>query len=398
MTSQVLPAAWQEENTMLSKAVISSRLASIDALRGLVIIIMLLDHIRDTYFIHIQLSDPVNVTETSVGLFLVRLLSSLCAPVFIFLTGLSACLYGFQHSKIQLAKFLLSRGLILMLLEVTVINFAWTGQLSPSIVYLQVIWCIGLSMVVMAGLIYLPRPFQWVLALGLIFGHNLLDAIELTTADNLHTLWALLHQRDLIPLSVELSARSSYPLLPWPGVMLFGYLLGPYFKKEITVNKRVSGLLTAAGFILATFVLIRFVNGYGDHPWFTGEHWYISVMSFLSLTKYPPSLLYLLLTLGVGFILLALFERKQNSVFIKVLADFGSAPMFFYIVHLYMIRLAYLAIFKTVGANQGKFFGFDHLAWLWLVFVIALPPLYFLTRWFGQLKQRRKDIAWLKYF
>lgn len=375
-----------------------TRLASIDALRGLVIVIMLIDHIRDTFFLHVQVADPVNVADTSSGMFLIRLLSSLCAPIFVLLTGLSAYLYGVKHSKNQTAKFLLSRGLILMLLELTVINFAWTGQLPPSMIYLQVIWCIGLSMVLVAGLIYLPKLAQWIVAIGLIFGHNALDTIQLTSLDSLHTIWALLHQRDVIELTSNISARSSYPLLPWPGVMLLGYLIGVYFTDNVDSTKRWSFLIKAGVGLIVLFTILRLTNTYGDLPWASGDHWYVTAMSFLALTKYPPSLLFLLSTLGVGALLLALFEHKRLSNHLTILVNFGSAPMFFYIVHLYIIRLGYLAVFVIFGANQGKYFGFDSLAYLWLVFVIVMPPLYYLTRWFGRLKQRRKDIRWLKYF
>ena len=211
-------------------------------------------------------------------------------------------------------------------------------------------------------------------------------------------IWALLHQRDVIGLTSNISARSSYPLLPWPGVMLLGYLIGVYFTDNVDSAKRRSFLLKAGVGLIILFTILRLTNTYGDSPWASGEHWYITAMSFLALTKYPPSLLFLLSTLGVGALLLALFEHKRLSNYLNVLVNFGSAPMFFYIVHLYVIRLGYLAVFVIVGANQGKYFGFDSLIYLWLVFVIVMPPLYYLTRWFGRLKQRRKDIRWLKYF
>lgn len=374
------------------------RLASIDALRGLVIVIMLIDHIRDIFFNHLNISDPVDALTTEPDQFILRLLSSLCAPVFVLLTGISAYLYGLNHNKQQVAHFLFKRGLLLILLEITLISIAWTGSVPPSKLYLQVIWVIGLSMVIMAGLIYLPSPAQWLVVIAGITGHNLLDAIVLTPDHGMHTLWAILHQRDWLQITDTLSARTSYPLLPWPSVMLLGYLLGGWFKPEVIPSDRQTRLIKLGLALLAAFAMIRALNVYGDAPWFTGEHASITIMSFLALTKYPPSLLFIAFTLGVGLIVLACLERWQDRRILQPLVDFGSAPMFFYILHLYCIGISYLLCIRIFGRNYGNQYGFEHLWQLWMMFFALIFPLYFATRWFGRLKQRRRDIRWLKYF
>lgn len=387
----------QSNSDQSTQLKVNKRLASIDALRGLVIVIMLVDHIRDIFFNHLNISDPVDVLTTDTSQFLIRLFSSLCAPVFVLLTGLSAYLYGLHHSKEQIAAFLLKRGLFLIFLEVTVISVAWTGAIPPSKLYLQVIWVIGLSMIAMAGLIYLPKPAQWLVILSGIVGHNLLDGIHLTHEHSLHTVWAIVHQRDWIHITDTLSARTSYPLLPWPSVMLLGYQLGKWFKPDIKNEVRQSRLIRLGLGLLISFCLIRFINQYGDDHWFVSEHLNITLMSFFALTKYPPSLLFLLFTLGIGVIILACFERWQDKRFVLSLVSFGSAPMFFYIVHLYLIGICYLLCIKFFGINHGDKYGFDSMWQLWLMFVGMMLPLHFLTGWFGQLKQTRKDIRWLKY-
>lgn len=398
MTHQTVTHTWPSQLKAQPLPQVNKRLINIDALRGLVIVFMLIDHLRDMFYLHVQVADPVDVTVTEPALFLLRLLSSLCAPIFVLLTGLSAYLYALNHSKHEVAKFLFTRGAILILLELTVISVAWTGSIPPSKLYLQVIWVIGLSMMLMSVLIYLPNKLQWAIAILLIVGHNALDNIYLPSDHRFHTIWAILHQRDWLVLTETLKARTSYPLIPWPGIMLLGYLLGRLFQPSTPAEFRYKKLLQLSIFFMISFILIRVVNLYGDTAWFIGENLGITVMSFFALTKYPPSLLFTLFTLSIGFILLVWFEKKPTNKLTKICVNFGSAPMFFYISHLYVIGILYLVCVNIWGKTQGKYFGFDHLGWLWFLFCLMIVPLYFATKWFGQLKQRRKDIRWLKYF
>lgn len=376
----------------------SNRLLSIDALRGLVILFMLLDHVRETFYLHQQVGDPMNVTATDPALFFSRTLAHLCAPVFILLTGLSAFLYGEkQMSRAATSAFLFKRGLFLVLLEFTLVNFAWTFQFPPTVIYLQVIWAIGLSMLALSLLLWLPR--EWLAALGLLLvaGHNLLDGLHFGPESALHVPWAVLHDRGWIEFSDSLRLRTSYPVLPWIGVIALGYVIGPWFRSSRDPQQRLQRLQRAGLGALVLFVGLRLVNGYGEKPWAVEETGLQTLMSLLNITKYPPSLLFLALTLGIGLLLLACFERRNDGRMVRTLAVFGSAPMFFYLLHLYVLKLLYIAAFALWGANHGHYFGFDSMAWVWAATLLLALALFPPTQWFARLKARRRDIRWLKY-
>jgi uncharacterized membrane protein len=381
----------------LAAAKAQARLVAIDALRGLVMVFMLVDHVRETWFLHMQVSDPVDTTTTDPALFFTRLLSTFCAPTFVALTGLSAWLYGQSHSKAETSMFLLKRGLFLIFLELTFVGFAWSAQLPPTTFWLQVIWAIGISMIALAGLLHLPRTAQVVIGLTIVLGHNLLDPIRLAPGDAFYEIWAVLHQRSVIQLGGGLIAKTTYPILPWIGVILLGYATGPWFAKGSDALIRRRRLILTGSIMLVSFVVIRALNIYGDKPWVPGVDTLHSVMAFLSLTKYPPSLLFLLPTVGAGVLLLALFEKYQDSRIMPYLAMFGGAPMFFYLLHLYVLKALYLIAVALYGLNKGQFFGVDNVSTVWIWFALLLVPLYLPTRWFAGLKQRRRDIWWLKY-
>ncbi|WP_425514676.1 DUF1624 domain-containing protein [Aquisediminimonas sediminicola] len=375
----------------------SRRLISIDALRGLVMLFMLVDHVRETWFLHLQVSDPVDATTVMPSLFFTRLLSTFCAPTFVALTGLSAWLYGQSHSKAEVSSFLVKRGLFLMFLEVTFVGIAWSGKLIPQTFWLQVIWTIGVSMIALAALLHLPRWAQLVVGLVIVCGHNLLDGIVLTPADAYYVPWAMIHQRAVIELGGGMIAKTTYPVLPWIGVILLGYYAGPLFAKGSDAALRRKRLMQLGLGMLIGFVVIRLSNVYGDKPWFFGEDGLRTVMSFLSLTKYPPSLLFLLSTVGVGALLLALFEKYEQHRAMPMLALLGGAPMFYYLLHLYVLKILYLIALQIFGPTKGTVYGVDHIWIVWAWVAVLIVPLYLPTRWFAQLKQRRKDIVWLKY-
>lgn len=376
-------------------SVVRMRLQSIDALRGLVMVIMLLDHVRENWFLYVPVSDPVDALTTAPGLFFTRLTSTLCAPVFVALTGVGAYLYGLNHSRRETTAYLVKRGLFLMVIDVTLVTFAWTTRVPPMI-WLQVIWCIGICMIALAALMRLPRRVLIALGLVIVCGHNLLSDTRLSPDDALFVPWALLYQRDLIELPFGAVARTSYPLLPWIGVISLGYGIGPWFARDVDPALRQRRLLMLGIGMIAAFVVLRALNVYGDKPWFHTEDPLRTVMSFLALTKYPPSLLFLLPTLGIGAVLLALFERAQAS-WIAVLAVFGGAPMFFYIMHIYVLRALYHGAYLFWGPTQGNVFGVSSLGWVWVWYFALLIPLYIPTAWYSRLKARRRDIAWLKY-
>jgi len=375
------------------------RLQSIDALRGLVILFMLLDHVRETFYLHHQVGDPMDAAATEPVLFFSRLLAHVCAPVFVFLTGLSAWLYGARQvdGRAAAATFLAQRGLFLVVLEVTLVNFAWTFQFPPQVLYLQVIWVIGLSMLALAALLWLPRPVLIALGVALVAGHNLLDGLHFDPGHAMHIPWAVLHDRGWIELGEALRLRTSYPLLPWIGVIAVGYAAGPWFAGRAAPALRQRRLLAWGLGLLLGFAVLRALNGYGEAPWAAGATPLRTVMGFLNVTKYPPSLLFLLLTLGTGLLALCLFERRRPARWLGVLAVFGAAPMFFYLLHLYVLKLLYLAAAGIWGTNQGRYFGFDGMGAVWLCAVLLAGALYGPVRAFGRFKARRKDIAWLKY-
>lgn len=379
---------------------ISQRLLAIDALRGLVILIMLLDHVRETIYLHHQVPDPMNISETEPALFFSRIASHLCAPVFVFLTGLSAYLF---HQKKQSLKetrmFLLKRGLFLIFLELTLVNFAWTAQFPPEKVYLQVIWAIGLSMVVLSALIGLPRLLQIALAGVIIFAHNLLDFIDVSQAESAWKyLWYILHDREWIEISEQFKLRTSYPLLPWIGVILAGYVMGSLFTYETPVLQRKKQLLQYASLGLIGFFIIRLINIYGDKSWQIMPTTLETVMSFVNLTKYPPSLLFILFNVSIGLYLLVLFERCQQQKWIYYLTVYGSVPMFFYLLHLYVLKLIYLICVTIFGLTHGKYFGVDSVYILWIVSVILSIALYPMVLVFSKFKHSHKHISILKYF
>jgi uncharacterized membrane protein len=377
-------------------AAATARLMSIDALRGLVMVIMLLDHVRETWFLHLQVSDPMDARTIVPALFFTRLTSTICAPVFVALTGLSAYLFGQKHSKAETSAFLLKRGLFLMFLELTFVAFAWSAKFPPQTLWLQVIWAIGVSMVVLAALLHLSRGALVAVGLVIVCGHDLLDGIVLAPGDSFYIPWAMLHQRGVFELA-GITIKTTYPVLPWIGVIALGYALGPWFS-GLAADDRRRRLLTLGLGMIAAFIVLRALNIYGDKPWFVvpGEP-LRTVMSFLALTKYPPSLLFLLSTLGVGTVLLGQFEKLEGGNLSRWLSILGGAPMFFYMFHLYVLKIFYLIALAIWGPNKGTVFGVDHLYVVWLWYVGLIVPLYFPTRWFSNLKKRRKDIWWLKY-
>ncbi|MFJ3522109.1 DUF1624 domain-containing protein [Pseudomonas sp. NPDC090203] len=378
---------------------IHTRLQSIDALRGLIIVFMLLDHVRETFFLHRQVSDPMDVASTSPELFVSRTLAHFCAPLFVFLTGLSAFLYGERHpGRGQVSRFLFVRGLVLIALEVTLVNFAWTFEFPPAVIYLQVIWAIGLSMIALAALVALPRLALAALGIAIIAGHNMLDTLHFGADSLMHIPWAVLHDRGWIEISDSLRLRTSYPLLPWIGVIAVGYAAGPWFARGADANRRQINLVAWGVGLLALFLALRGINGYGEKPWAPGDTLTLTLMSIFNITKYPPSLLFLSLTLGVGLLTLAWLERAGSSKWLKPLVIFGAAPMFFYLLHLYVLKVLYLIAVALWGQNQGRYFGFDSVAAVWLCAAVLIVALFPAVRWFAELKARRRDISWLKYF
>lgn len=382
-------------NTVQPFLQLNRRIISIDAVRGLVMFIMLVDHVRETVFLHMQVGDPVDVTTTSPVLFILRLMSSFCAPAFVLLAGIGAFIYKEKNSKNKAATFLFSRGLFLVVLEMLAISGAWAGIAPMEKFYLQIIWCIGICMIFLSGLIYLPRLVQILISIVLIAGHNLLDNITFAEGDLLHYPWAILHQRDWLDF-FGVPARTSYPVLPWIGVILAGYLLGSWYT-ELEKKERLRRLVMASSFGLVAFFILRGVNVYGDTPWQVHDSSIDTFFGFFALTKYPLSFAFALFTIpGVGFCL-ALFEKFQDKIGVSCLSKFGSGALFFYILHLYVLKLTYWVLVMMFGLNKGDYFGVSHPFWV-LVWAIALFfPLWWITVQFVRFKERNRHLKWLSY-
>lgn len=376
--------------------VITQRIQSIDMLRGLVILIMLLDHVRERFFLHMQVSDPMDVAITEPALFFSRFAAHFCAPVFVFLTGLSAWLYAHPANGLprSASQFLVKRGLFLIALEFTLITFSWMG--SYHTVWLQVIWVIGLSMLALAALLHLPRRWQLLVGLLLVFGHNALTPIAFTPGEWGYSLWTILHDRNILLQTDSLTIKISYPALPWFGVILLGYYAGPLYaaSQDPQLRRRVLLWCGCAGLLL--LLLLRGFNIYGETlPWQLHDNLMQNVMAFLNFTKYPPSLHFLLVTLSGMCFMLLWMERWQNA-FGRVLLVFGSVPMFFYILHLYALLLLYSMALAVFGANQGHLYGVENISTIWLISILLAALLYWPTRWFSRYKHTHKK-PWLSY-
>lgn len=375
-----------------------SRILAIDALRGLVMLIMLVDHVRDIFFSHQQPTDPMAVASVEPFLFFMRTVSHICAPVFVFLSGVSAYLYYQKHQedKCALSRFLFSRGVFLICLELTVINFAWSGQIPPNLFYFQVIWVIGTSMALMGLLIWLPMPVIAGLGLVIVAGHDTLTFNRVEPESPWYIPWALLHQRSVVELTETIRFRTSYPLLPWIGIMALGYVFGRFYYHEFKMIRR-RGVTSYAGIgMLLLFLILRTANIYGDPvPWQVMETHLRTAMSFLNLTKYPASLLFVLLTLGVGAVFLWWFERNeiQNPVWIRALLVFGKTPLFFYVVHLYMLGFFYVLAHLLIGPNHGERFAFNHPVSNVIAAVFLMPPLYLACKQYVAFKAKHNH--WL---
>jgi uncharacterized membrane protein len=380
-------------------AAVRTRIDSIDLLRGLVMVLMALDHTRD--FFAANGFNPRDVTEPA--LFLTRWITHFCAPTFIFLAGISAFLYGAQgRSRAELSRFLFTRGVWLLLIEFTVVRLGWTFSLHLDHLVMQVIFAIGASMIALAALVHLPRWAIAAVGLAMIAGHNMLDGIKTEAFGAAAPLWNLLHQPGLLQLGLEVNVFVLYPLIPWVGVMAAGYAFGPIFTRERAARRR--WLCGVGAALTAGFVLLRATNLYGDPaPWVAHESLFATVLSFINCEKYPPSLLYLAMTIGPALLVLAAIEGARGRL-ADFITTFGRVPFFYYIVHLFLIHaLAVLfawamhvdtawlfgAFPPTKPAGYGL--GLSGIYAVWLAVILALYPL---CRWFAGIKQRRRAWWW----
>jgi uncharacterized membrane protein len=367
-----------------------ARIASVDALRGLVMVIMALDHTRD-FFTTTGFS-PRDVTDPP--LFLTRWVTHFCAPTFILLAGLSGFLYGRGKSLEELSRFLLVRGLWLMLLDVTLIKFGWRFEVDFYRLSAGVIFVIGVSMVMLSALIWLPRWCMTILVLVMLAGHNLLDSLRAESPGDASSAWHFLHEPGLVSLGDSATLYVLYPLIPWVGVMAAGYLLGPVMQVEKGERQRILFSLGAA--ITVGFVALRATNLYGDPtPWSPQDTWLWTMLSFLNCEKYPPSLLYLMMTLGPAVMLLAWLDETRGRL-ASFFATFGRVPFFYYVIHIYLIHaLAVVTAFAMTGVlttTPEIDFNLIDVYITWLSVIVLLYPI---CRWFAHLKQTGSAWWWV---
>lgn len=374
-----------------------TRLQSIDLLRGAVILLMALDHVR-SFFTEARF-DPLDPGHTNLALYFTRWITHFCAPVFVLLAGTGAYLQSRRMSRGELTRFLATRGAWLVLLELTVVHFGWHFNFRYETgLLLQVIWAIGVSMLALSLLVHLRLAAVAAIGLALIAGHNLLDGVAPEAFGAGAILWNLLHVKAQTPYLFVL-----YPLVPWIGVMAVGYALGALY--ELDAGRR-RAILTALGLgAIALFLVLRGANLYGDpQPWQPGATAALSFMSFLDVEKYPPSLHYVLVTIGPALLVLANAEKLRGSL-AEVLAMFGRVPLFVYVAHIYVTHLAagLLALAMGFGAAvltslfiflpDGWGFG---LAGVYVVWIGVIAVLYPAARWFAGVKRSRRD-WWLAY-
>ena len=381
------------------------RILSIDLLRGVVMIIMALDHVRDYFHWSAQMYEPLDLSQTTPSIFFTRWITHFCAPVFMFLAGTSAYLIGQRKSKKQLSLFLFTRGLWLMLLELTVVYFGWSFNIHFPLSALITIWALGVSMVALSVLIYLP--YKIILAIGIVIlaGHNLLDNFHVAGNGLAAFIWDELHDPRVLNFHGHVII-TGYPVLPWIGVITLGYCFGAFYNKTFTINKRKKYLLMIGIGAICLFIILRAINIYGDpQRWSSQRTGLFTFFSFMNVTKYPPSLLYALITLGPAVIFLAFAEKPLNK-FTKFISVYGRVPMFYYLLHIYFIHFLAMIASELTGFGwkamvsdifpEVRGYGFS-LPVVYLVWVAVVLSLFPLCKWYDKYKMAHKEKWWLSY-
>jgi uncharacterized membrane protein len=389
------------------------RLQSVDAIRGAIMMVMAIDHIRDYLARSAMQFLPTDLTRTTMAIFFTRWITHFCAPVFMLTAGLGAFLWMSRgrHSKRELSRFLLTRGAWLILIEITVMRMIMFFQFSyyKELVFLIILWAIGLSMIALAALIYLPLRFLACFSIAVIALHNLLDPISPQRFGRAAWLWDILHQRNVLSF-MGVNFVTAYPVLPWIGVMSVGYCLGTTFLWDAARRRR---FLLCLGLVLTVaFIVLRAVNIYGDPVrWSHQATASFTVLSFLNTTKYPPSLDFLLMTLGPALAVMSWLERFHFSN-TNPLIVFGRVPFFYYVAHMLLAHLIAVGMnFVRYGrapflllpppslGSPGKLFPPNYGFPLWTVYAVwiaVLVLLYPACLWFGRVKQRHHG-WWLSY-
>jgi uncharacterized membrane protein len=382
-----------------------ARIHAIDIIRGLIMVIMTLDHSRD--FLHYAGPSPLNMQTTTMILFFTRWITHYCAPTFVFLSGVSAFLAGQRRTKKELSSFLLKRGAWLILSDMLIISLLFSFDLQYHMLVLEVLWAIGFGMIILALLIRAPQAVIAAIALLIIFGHNLFDYVQLSQngmAATLRTVF-LTGAGAIIPIGINRNIAELYAAIPWTGALLLGYVFGKLYQTGADPMKRQKVLLVCGFSFIGVFILLRLINHYGDPaPWSVQRNAAHTLLSFLNTTKQTPSLLFFSMTLGPVMLLLALAEKFNNRItaFFEV---YGNVPYFYFIGHLCLLRAINILLivltglpFKSDGNPlvwQAQGFGFPLWAvYLFWLFVVA--AFYFPCKWYGNYKRTHRQ-WWLSY-
>jgi uncharacterized membrane protein len=387
---------------------LSKRILSIDILRGLVMIIMALDHTRDFFHIGAMTSDPLNPDTTTGMLFFTRWITHFCAPTFVFLSGLSAYLSAQNKTAAQASSFLLKRGLWLILIEIMVITFGLTFNPSYNFIILQVIWAIGTSMIFLGLASRISYKTVLITGLILVFGHNLFNLFPAPADLNGGLILKIFFTASgtVVPLSANHFVGVFYAILPWTGVMFVGYGIGAWYKKGYAAERRQRNLLIVGLLTIFVFISLRLINIYGD-PVLRKEYhdFFKNVLTFFNVNKYPPSLQYIAMTLGPAMLFLAFTENLSNR-FTRIASVYGAVPFFYYVLHFYLLHTLLILVFFVTGHSTKEIvqvpflfrpaaFGFG-LPIVYLIWLCAVASLYLPCRWFKQYKETHQQ-WWLRY-
>ncbi len=386
------------------------RIHSIDILRGAIMLIMALDHVRDFFHIHGVDQDATDLATTTPLLFFTRCITHFCAPVFLFLSGISAFLSGQKKTIKEHSVFLMKRGLWLIVVEVVIMTLAITFNPLYNVIILQVIWAIGVSMIILGLLVRTSVTVIFITGCILFFGHNILDYVTLPKEGAGNIAWNILitSPRVFIPLGGNRFIFDLYTILPWTGAMLIGYAIGTWYRSSADTVKRRKKLLRAGLSLAALFIILRFINQYGDPaPWSHQKDGVFTFLSFLNTSKYPPSLQYLCMTIGPALIILSFIEQSQTRLS-KILIVYGRVPFFYYVLHFYHIHTLCVIFFFASGYGvkdivdtnipflfRPLHFGFS-LPIVYLVWFFVIAVLYKPCKWFNNYKATHSQ-WWLQY-
>lgn len=384
------------------------RIPSVDILRGLVMIVMALDHTREMFHRPAMMADPLDPASTTLAIYFARWITHFCAPVFVFLSGLSAFLSGRKKTDREASLFLLKRGIWLILVEMVVVSLGITFDIFYSGIILQVIWAIGASMVILGLIRLLPRTLILLLGLLLVFGHDIITQFHPPAPGQPADVTTVFFTAFFNSIAIGNTGHSFlvlYAILPWTGIMLLGYWIGAWYTPEYDGAKRRKQLLSAGLGLMALFILLRLINNYGDpQPW-ANQHSWRSILAFLNTSKYPPSLLYTCMTLGPALVFLSLTESLKSG-WTRFATVYGRVPFFYYIIHFYLLHTLLVIVFYATGHGSdeiaGSFMAFRPVDFGYTLLIVCLiwlsvvAALYRPCRWFYHYKKNH-DYWWLKY-